>query len=55
MDSTAEYDDEGNLLALAASAHGLGECEPTPGERMRALAEVDAEVRFAAMKKTWEG
>lgn len=63
MTSSAEFDEEGNLLALSAAAFGTvdngtagSECdpEPTPAERMAALAAVDAEVRFAALKKEWE-
>lgn len=57
---SAEYDEHGNVLALAASAFGLADgevspCEPTPAERLQALREVDAEARFAALKKQWEG
>ena len=65
--ASAEYDDEGNVMALSASAFGAltrdingtagSECdenaEPTPLERMQALAAIDAEVRFAALKKNW--
>ena len=53
---SAVYDDEGNVMALAASAFGGMEdapCEPTPRERMQALAMADAEVRFQKLKKGW--
>lgn len=53
---SAVYDNDGNVMALAASAFGQvadAPCEPTPAERMQALALVDAEVRFAAMRKEW--
>lgn len=57
--ATAEYDANGNVVALAASAFGgvdNAPCtEPTPAERMMALRAVDAEVRFDAMKSLWEG
>jgi 8-oxo-dGTP pyrophosphatase MutT (NUDIX family) len=53
MRSSAAYDDEGNMVALVASAvgEGSGECEPTPAERMAALAKIDAEVRFEALRE----
>lgn len=47
---SATYDEQGNIMALAASAFGGvadAPCEPTPAERIQALASVDAEVRFA--------
>lgn len=50
--SSASYDDEGEIEILVASATG-GACEPTPAERMHALAEIDAEVRFARLKEAW--
>lgn len=52
---SAAYDDEGNVIALAASAFGGVEspCEPTPTERIAALAAVDAEVRFESLKTRW--
>jgi hypothetical protein len=50
--SSAAYDDEGNVVALVASAHGEA-CAPSPHERMQALASIDAEVRFAALKARW--
>ena len=54
---TVEYDDSGNVMALAASAFGSGDapCDPTPAERMHALRVVDAEERFARLKAKWEG
>jgi len=54
---SAAYDDEGNVLALAASAFGGVEnspCEPTPLERMQALAAIDAEVRFERLREQWK-
>jgi hypothetical protein len=52
--SSAAYDDEGNVVALVASTFGqTSDCAPTPKEMMAALAKVDAEVRFAQLKKTW--
>ena len=57
--ATAEYDENGNVVALAASAFGGVDdapcAQPTPAERMLALQQVDAEVRFAKMKDVWEG
>ena len=57
--ATAEYDEDGNVVALAASAFGGVDdapcAQPTPAERMLALRQVDAEVRFAKMKDQWEG
>lgn len=50
MRSSAAYDDDGNVIALVASAHGLSGCEPTPAERVAALAKVDAEERVAALR-----
>lgn len=56
---SVEYDEDGNVLALAASAFGMSDgqvapCEPTPAERMAALAQAceqaDAESRMAALK-----
>lgn len=55
MRSSAEYDDSGEVIALVASAHGLSDCEPSPAEMMAALAQADAEVRFAMLKSQWEG
>jgi 8-oxo-dGTP pyrophosphatase MutT (NUDIX family) len=49
--SSAAYDDEGNVVALVASAFGTGECEPSLVDRMQALARADAEARFEAMKE----
>lgn len=55
MRSSAAYDDEGNVVALVASAHGGIEspCAPTPAERMAALRAVDAEVRFQKLREGW--
>lgn len=53
MRSSAAYDDEGNVVALVASAFGTSECEPSLIDRMQALAKADAEVRFEAMKKAF--
>lgn len=53
---SAVYDDDGNVMALAASAFGGVDdapCEPTPRERMEALAMADAEARWENMKKGW--
>lgn len=56
---SAEYDEDGNVIALAASAFGGIEspCDPTPIERMAALRraheEAEAEARFAVLKQTW--
>lgn len=55
---SATYDDEGNIMALAASAFGQAEdapCTPTPKERLDALAQVMAEDRFAAAKAAFNG
>lgn len=57
------YDDEGNVMALAASAFGQApdapcgseHAEPTPAERMQALRLVDAEVRFQKLREGWAG
>lgn len=62
--ASAEFDDEGNMLALSASTfsnaltasiNGIEDagCGPTPKERMEALRLVDAEIRFADLKKKW--
>lgn len=50
--ASAEYDDEGNVIALAASAFGGVEnpCDPTPADRMQALRAIDAEVRMSALR-----
>lgn len=53
MRSSAEYDEDGNVIALAASAFGTSECEPTPAERLSALRQIDAEVRFSRLKQEW--
>jgi 8-oxo-dGTP pyrophosphatase MutT (NUDIX family) len=57
---SAEYDADGNVVALAASAFGGVEnapCEPTPAERMTALRMVDAEERaierMTALRQRW--
>lgn len=50
------YDEQGNVMALAASAFGQvpdSPCTPTPEERMAALRSVDAEARFAAAREAW--
>ena len=54
MRSSAVFDDNGEVLALVASAHGLGECEPSPGDLIQALAKSDAEVRFSRLKEGWD-
>lgn len=51
--SSAAFDDDGNVVALAASAFNTSECEPTPAERMAALAAIDSEVRFENMRAEW--
>ena len=54
--ASVEYDDSGNVLALAASAFGQATespCTPTPQERMEALQQLDAEIRFATLKEAW--
>jgi 8-oxo-dGTP pyrophosphatase MutT (NUDIX family) len=53
---SAEYDEDGNVIALAASAFNAlspthGECPPTAAERMEALRTIDAEIRFAALRE----
>lgn len=52
--SSAEFDENGNVLALVASAHGLSGCTPTPAERMAALKKIheesEAASRLAAVK-----
>jgi 8-oxo-dGTP pyrophosphatase MutT (NUDIX family) len=53
---TASYDEQGNVLALAASAFGgAGDapCNPSPMERILALKTIDAELRFDKMKSEW--
>jgi 8-oxo-dGTP pyrophosphatase MutT (NUDIX family) len=47
---SAVYDEDGHVLALAASAFNTWECGESPADRMAALREVDAEVRFARLK-----
>jgi 8-oxo-dGTP pyrophosphatase MutT (NUDIX family) len=54
MRSSAEYDDDGNVIALVASAHHTWKCGESPAERMAALRQVDAEVRFVAMREIWD-
>jgi 8-oxo-dGTP pyrophosphatase MutT (NUDIX family) len=53
------YDEQGNIMALAASAFGQFEndspCTPTPKERLHALSQVMAEERFAAARALFEG
>lgn len=54
---SAQYDEQGNVVALAASAFGgvpEAPCEPSPMERILALKTIDAEVRFTKMKAEWE-
>lgn len=53
MRSSAAYDDEGNVETLVATAFGdgVGECAPTPAERIAALAKVDAEVRMNRLRE----
>ena len=53
--SSAVLNDDGDVLALVASAHGLGECEPTPAERMKAIASIEAEVRMESLREKWVG
>jgi hypothetical protein len=53
MRSSAAYDDEGNVVALVASMSKTSECEPSAFERMQALAKIDAEARFEALKAAW--
>lgn len=48
--SSAEFDEKGNVIALVASAHNLSGCEPTPAERVAALAKIEAEERVAALR-----
>lgn len=49
-------DEAGDVQTLVASTFGntTDGCEPTPAERMAALASADAEVRFARLKQNWE-
>jgi len=53
--ASASYDEDGNVIALAASAFNNIEdapcAEPTPAERMQALARIDAEVRMDALRE----
>jgi len=55
--SSAEFDENGEVLALVASAHNLSGCEPTPAERIaafkRAHEEAEAEARFSALRAAW--
>lgn len=55
--ASATYDEDGNVIALAASAFNNIEdapcAEPTPAERMAALASIDAEVRFESLRAEW--
>lgn len=62
VSASAEYDEDGNVLALAASAFGSvdngtagSDCDPvpTPLERIQALAAIDAEIRIASVKQAW--
>lgn len=57
MSASAVLDDDGEVLALVASTVGNqltdSPCEPTPAERMRALAQIDAEVRFERLREGW--
>jgi hypothetical protein len=58
--SSAAFDDDGELVSLVASSFGNlltpdGKCEPTPAERMQALAAADAEVRMAQLKAQFGG
>jgi hypothetical protein len=48
-------DDAGEVETLVASTFGntTDGCEPTPAERMAALAMVDAEVRMDALRAEW--
>jgi 8-oxo-dGTP pyrophosphatase MutT (NUDIX family) len=47
---SVEYDEDGNVLALAASAFNNHACGESPAERMAALRQVDAEVRFEVLR-----
>jgi 8-oxo-dGTP pyrophosphatase MutT (NUDIX family) len=52
---SAAYDEDGNVIALAASAFNAlsptgGNCPEDPAERMEALRLIDAEVRFARLR-----
>ncbi len=54
---SAVYDDEGNVMALAASAFGgvtESDCTPTPSDRIDALMRVETEARFEAAKALFE-
>jgi 8-oxo-dGTP pyrophosphatase MutT (NUDIX family) len=53
MRSSAAYDDDGNVVALVASAFGTSECEPSAFDRMQALAKAHAEAKFEALRKGW--
>jgi hypothetical protein len=53
MRASAVEDEEGNVIALVASAHGTSECEPSPREIMAAHRQADAEARFEKMKGEW--
>lgn len=49
-DSSAVYNDDGEVIALAASAFGTWNCGESPAERMAALRQIDAEERLSALK-----
>lgn len=53
MRSSAVLDDNGEVLALVASAHGLSGCEPSPADTIAALAKADAEERFQKLQREW--
>lgn len=53
--ASAVVDESGEVVALAASAFGNTECEPTPAEKMAALRQADAHARFEALRTGWEG
>lgn len=57
--SSAEFDADGNVLALAASAFGTGDCEPSREEKFEALKivhkEAEAMDRFQKLREGWEG
>jgi 8-oxo-dGTP pyrophosphatase MutT (NUDIX family) len=53
---SASYDENGNVLALAASAFGGFDdapCNPTPAERIAALAAIEAEARMDSARAKW--
>lgn len=56
MRASAEFDEKGEVALLVASTfNNTTECEPTPSEKMAALAQADAEVRWDRAKALFTG